>query len=81
MQKIIYHKQTLNESMDPDLEIPNRILGSQFEAYDGKRRRLVRVERPYHVERLDHVERPDRVERLDNVKRPDHVERPVRVTA
>ena len=49
--------------------------------YDGKRRRLVRVERPYHVERLDHVERPDRVERLDNVKRPDHVERPVRVTA
>ena len=28
MQKIIYHKQNLNESMDQDLEIPNRILGS-----------------------------------------------------
>ena len=37
-------------------------------AYDGKRRRLERVERPYRVARLDHVERPDRVERLDRVE-------------
>ena len=37
--------------------------------------RLVRVERPYHVERLDHIERPNRVEPLDHVERPDHVER------